>query len=385
MKKLSCSVIICAAGKGERAGLGKNKLLFPLFGAPALYHTLKKFKTDWIDQVIVTSSRNDFNEISALCAPFGFETVIGGATRTESVKRALRYVTGEIVLIHDGARPFVSENLIKNCFLSAEKFGSGVAAVRFTDTAVYAAYGEITERLDRNSLYRVQTPQAFITEDIINAYRLAGDKLYTDDSAVYGEFIAPPRIVEGEESNVKLTYKSDYPPEYAVLSVNCGHRVGIGSDVHIFGDGDFVTLGGVKIECGKKLIAHSDGDVLLHAVCDAVLSAAGLKDIGHYFPDTDPSFKNANSLNLLKQTAKLALNAGYMPLNVSVTVQAEKPKLAPHIDKIKENIAAALFISASDVAVAAGTCEGLGFVGEGLGIAAYAAVTLIETNPAKIH
>ena len=153
------SAIICAAGKGERAGLGKNKLLAPLYGAPALFHTLKKFSITEIDEVIVASSPADLDEITALCKPFGYKTVIGGATRTQTVINALQAVTGDIVLIHDGARPFVDKQLILSCIGGVKKFGSAVAAVKFTDTAAAARNGEISNYPDRESLYRVQTPQ----------------------------------------------------------------------------------------------------------------------------------------------------------------------------------------------------------------------------------
>jgi len=379
LKDDKISVIICAAGKGERAGFGKNKLLAPLFGAPALYHTLKKFDISEIDEVIVTSSKEDLKEIKALCAPFGYKTVLGGKTRTYSVVNALKAVTGDIVLIHDGARPFVKKELILNCINSVKKFGSGVCAVPFTDTAVGAVYGEIRDRFDRDGLYRVQTPQGFYTEDIRRAYLLAGDKSYTDDSAVYGEFIAPPRIIDGDEDNVKLTYKSDFPREYPPLSAAYGQRIGFGADTHAFGKGDFVTLAGVKIPCGNGLVAHSDGDVIIHAVMDALLSAAGLKDIGHYFPDTDPKYSGADSAKLLKEVIKTVENAGYSAVNLSVTVQAEKPRLAPHIDEMIKNLATFCKLPADSVAVAAGTCEHLGFVGEGLGITAYCAV-LLKSN-----
>lgn len=376
--KLTVSAIICAAGKGERAGFGKNKLLAPLFGAPVLYHTLKKFDIPEIDEVIITSSKEDYKEISAIAAPFEFKVVRGGKSRTESVKRALDAVSGEIVIIHDGARPFVKNELILNCIESVKKFGSGVCAVACTDTTVYARYGEITDRMDRSILYRVQTPQGFFTEDLRRAYEMSGDKDYTDDSSLYSEFIAPARIVNGDEDNKKLTYKSDFPTEYHVLSVSEGQKIGIGTDVHAFGDGKFVTLGGVKIACGKSLIAHSDGDVVLHAVMDALLSAAGLKDIGHYFPPSDEKFEGADSAELLKETLKIIETEGYVPTNLSITIQAEQPKLAAHIDKMVENIAGICGIDKKNCAVAAGTCEGLGFVGEGLGIAAYCAVVLKE-------
>lgn len=377
------SAIICAAGKGERAGFGKNKLLAPLFGAPALYHTLKKFDISEIDEVIVAAAKEDFKEVCELCAPFGYKVVRGGKTRTESVKCALKKVTGEIVLIHDGARPFVKKELILSVIQSVEKFGSGIAAVKFTDTAIYGRLGEITERLDRDSLYRLQTPQGFFTDDIRRAYKLAGDKAYTDDSAVYGEYIAPPRIVDGDEENIKLTFKNDFFGENPRISCTEGTRVGFGVDVHCFGEGEFVTLAGVKIPCGCGLVAHSDGDVIYHALMDALLSAAGLKDIGHYFPPADDEYAGADSGKLLATVIETVKTAGYVPVNASVTVQAEKPKLAPHIDEMVKNIADICGIPAQSCAVAAGTCERLGFVGEGLGIVAYAAVMLKENDNGK--
>ena len=369
------SAVICAAGKGERAGFDKNKLLSPLYGEPALYHTLKKFDIPEIDEVIVTSSETDFKEISALCAPFGFKVVLGGDTRTQSVKCALEHVTGDIVLIHDGARPYVSKELILNCIKNVEIYGSAVCAVNATDTAVYANLGVISERLDRNSLYLVQTPQGFLTEDIKSAYDLAGNKAYTDDSAVYGEYIGAPRIIEGEKTNIKLTFKEDFTRAYP-SAVGSGQRVGFGVDTHCFGEGKYVTLAGVKIECDRGLIAHSDGDVIIHAVMDALLSAASLKDIGHYFPDTDERFKGADSGKLLKEVVKLVKGAGLVPANLSVSVQAEKPRLAPHINKMIENLSALTGIDKCNIAIAAGTNEGLGFVGEGLGITAYCTTLL---------
>lgn len=372
------SAIICAAGKGERAGFEKNKLLAPLYGAPAIWHTLKKFNIPEVDEVIVAASENDFKEISALCKPFDYKVVRGGATRTESVKRALKEVTGEIVLIHDGARPFVSNELILNCIDGVKKFGSAVAAVKLTDTAVCGQLGYITDRLDRDTTFRVQTPQGFLTEDVRRAYALAGDKVYTDDSAVYGEFIAPARLIGGEESNIKLTFKSDFMRE--VPTAACG-LTGFGVDVHAFGKKqNFIKLCGVEIPCDTGLIAHSDGDVALHAVMDAILSAAGLKDIGHYFPDKDPALKGADSAKLLEKVIGLISEKGLKVNNLSVAVQAEKPRLFPYIDKTVARLAELTGADEKSIAITAGTCEGLGFVGEGLGICTYATATLKEAN-----
>lgn len=383
-KTTRCSAVICAAGRGTRAGFAKNKLLMPLGGAPALYHTLKKFDIPEIDEVVVAASQADYAEVCALAAPFGYVTVTGGETRSESVKRALEAVHGDIVLIHDGARPFVDRQTILSCISSVKQYGSGVCAVAFTDTAVCAQNGEVFDRPDRSCLYSVQTPQGFFTADIRRAYALAGDAAFTDDSAVYEAYIAPPRLCAGDAGNIKLTYRSDFaggfPPPALTPPCADGLKIGFGVDVHAFGAGSSVTLAGVKIPCDGALIAHSDGDVVLHAVTDALLSAAGLKDIGHYFPDTDASLRGADSALFVRQAVKYIKAAGYVPCNVSVSVQAEKPRLAPYIDAMTQNIAALTGVERQCAAVAAGTCEKLGFVGEGRGIAAYCAVLLKKSD-----
>lgn len=372
-KNLKVSAVICAAGKGLRAGFSRNKLLAPLGGTPALLYTLNKFRIAEIDEVIVASSKNDIKEIETLARPLGFKVVQGGRTRSESVKRALEAVTGDIVLIHDGARPYVSKELILSCIESVKKYSSGVCALPVTDTVVMAKQDSITGRTDRNELYTLQTPQGFFTEDIRRAYALAGDNSYTDDSAVYGEFIGAPRLIDGDPENIKLTYKSDFTrsiPQLTLYSEG-NFRIGLGMDVHPFGSGGHVVLGGVKIPCDGKLIAHSDGDVVIHAVMDALLSAAGLKDIGHYFPDSDPAYKDADSGELLKKVNGLIREEGFEPVNLSVTIQAERPRLSPHIDNIRARLGELTDLPPENIAVSAGTHEGLGFVGKGLGIAAY--------------
>lgn len=376
MKNNKTSAIILAAGKGERAGFGKNKLLAPLYGAPALYHTLEKFNIKEIDEVLVTASKQDFEEIKALCKPFGYTVVAGGATRTQSVKNALEKVTGNIVIIHDGARPFLSRELIFKCIEDAKKFGSAVCAVKFTDTAVCAENGVITARTERDSLYRVQTPQAFRTDEIKKAYSLSGGEAFTDDSAVYGKFIKPPHVTEGEESNIKLTFKEDFQRGMPkITAVGCG-RVGFGVDTHAFGEGNFITLAGVKIPHTAGLTAHSDGDVIYHALIDAYLSAAGLKDIGTYFPDTSEETLGADSGKMLEKVINMPETSAYRAGNISITVQAEAPRLSPYIDKMRKNISRVCGINIENVAVSAGTCEHLGFVGKGLGITAYCAALL---------
>lgn len=378
---MKTDIIICAAGKGTRAEMGRNKLLAPLLGAPALFHTLSAF--EGFGHMIVTASRGDIAEITAICAPFDAEVAEGGETRTDSVKKALARCKGDIVLIHDGARPFVTREIIENCIDSVKKYGSGICAAPVTDTIAVADGGKIAEVPQRRSLAAIQTPQGFMTEDIKRAYSLAeGDgNIYTDDSSIYRRYICAPTLCEGSASNRKLTYKSDFVAAYPPLNAAKGQAIGLGVDVHAFGaERPFVTLCGERIPCDSGLVAHSDGDVPVHAAMDALLSAAGLKDIGHYFPDTDPEFSGADSMLLMKKVCELIKSEGYKLVNLAITIRAEKPRLAKHIDAMKSNVARAAGLEAERIGISAGTSEGLGFVGRGLGIEASAVALLEKTN-----
>ncbi|MDE7163583.1 MAG: 2-C-methyl-D-erythritol 2,4-cyclodiphosphate synthase [Clostridia bacterium] len=393
---MKISVIVCAAGRGERAEMGRNKLLVPFNGANALYYTLegvrrlsaslKQKGADEVSEVIVTSSPEDLQEIDALCLPYGYKTVTGGATRSASVANALKEVQGEIVLIQDGARPYTTTEQYLSCIDCVKQYGSAVTAMPATDTTVIEKDGYVNNIPARNAVYRVQTPQGFYTREIKRAYALAANDggTYTDDGAVYSRYISPARICPcGTESNKKLTYKEDFTDAAndCAIRINeaAAHRCGYGVDVHAFGKKqDFVTLCGVRIPCDTGLIAHSDGDVALHAVMDAILSAAGLKDIGHYFPDSDPAFKGADSAKLLATVIDTVQKKGLKVNGLSVAIQAEKPRLAAHIDKMVENLSKLTGAPKDSISVTAGTCEGLGFVGEGRGICAYCTAVLTQ-------
>ncbi len=377
---MKISAVICAAGKGERAGFAHNKLLEPLYGAPALFHTLEKFAIPCINEVIVACSPADMREITALCAPFGYTAAEGGATRTESVYRALKHCTGDIVLIHDGARPYVTEDVIEGCIKGVLENRSAVCAVPATDTVAVARDAKIEDVPDRSSLFCLQTPQGFYLSDISAAYERAvkDGHSYTDDSAVYRAYIGNPALCKGSRDNIKLTYKSDFKAAYPAINAAKGQAVGIGVDVHVFGkEQNYVTLCGVKVPHTCGLIAHSDGDAPVHAAMDALLSAAGLNDIGHYFPDTDDRYSGADSMELLKKVVALIKGEGFRPAAMSVTIRAEKPRLSPYIGQMKQNLRAATGLGENAVGVSAGTAEKLGFVGKGLGIEA-AAVALLE-------
>ncbi len=371
--KYSIGVIICAAGKGARAGFDKNKLLVPFMGSTALEKSITAFDYDGVDEIMVTASETDFNEIADICDRFPrTHAVLGGETRSQSVYNALQAIACDIVLIHDGARPFVTRKIIEGCIHSVKSFGSGVCAIPCTDTIAVAEKGKIQSIPDRNALYQIQTPQGFFRENILAAYTQAfsgGAVSYTDDSALFAAFCGKPTLCEGDKSNQKLTHADDFSE--GVL------RCGFGVDTHAFGKlQTYITLGGVEIPSETGLIAHSDGDVLVHALMDALLSAAGLKDIGYYFPDTDERWKDANSMQMLERVVQMLRNEGYGVQNVSIAVQAEKPRLAGYIDEMKNRLSSALKLDPTAVGVTAGTNEGLGYVGEGKGITVYARALL---------
>jgi 2-C-methyl-D-erythritol 4-phosphate cytidylyltransferase/2-C-methyl-D-erythritol 2,4-cyclodiphosphate synthase len=248
-----------------------------------------------------------------------------------------------------------------------------------TDTIIVAENNQIKNVPDRNTLFSVQTPQGFYAKDIKAAYEKAinSDNAFTDDSSVYSAYVKPAHIYFGDECNKKITYKRDLEGQYPLVTAAKGQAIGIGIDVHAFGKkANFVTLCGEKIPCDSGLVAHSDGDVAVHALMDALLSAAGLRDIGYYFPDTDAKYLGADSLQLLGEVIALIKKEGYTPVNLSIAIQAEKPRLFKHIDAMRQNIADVCGVDIDKVSISAGTSEKLGFVGEGLGITASSSVLL---------
>ena len=361
--------VIPAAGAGSRAGFDKNKILQKMGGASVLWRTVSAFaQNENIAGIAVCANKNERAEIGReLC---GFAKVLyadGGSTRTESVKNALEVLAAlpcppDYVLIHDAARPFVSQKIIDDCVKTVRAHGSAVCALPCTDTLVHAQNGIITGSYDRETAFTLQTPQGFGFAELLAAYRkITPADSFTDDSGVYAKYVAPPFLFMGEKSNTKLTFREDFAMNET--------RTGIGVDTHAFGaERKYIVLGGVRIDAPTGLHAHSDGDVLCHAVMDALLSAAGLPDIGHYFPDTDPQYKGADSLALLGKVRGILEVHGFAVGNISAAIVAEAPKLAPHIQKMKQNIADVLHISERAVGISAGTNEGLGYLGRGEGI-----------------
>lgn len=370
---MKTSLILACAGKGVRAGFDKNKLLVAKNGITVLEQTLNAFiESKLIDQIIVATSQDDFEFVKNLVKD-NAQVVLGGATRSESVKNALAKVVGDIVLIHDGARPFVTAELIENCIETAREFGSAIPVVPTRNTILKRDGDYIKEYLGKNELSSVQTPQGFKTEQIKRAYQLAGDKVFNDDGEVYLNYIGDARVYAGEANNVKLTFKEDFS-----FVDESKYRFGVGFDCHKLVENRKLILGGITIPHDKGLLGHSDADVLTHAIMDAILSALSLRDIGYHFSDKDPQYKDADSIVLLRKVLAMIKEKGYKVQSVSATIMAEKPKLLSHIPAITQNLAKELGVNQNFVGIGATTLEGLGFVGREEGICTHATATLVK-------
>lgn len=377
MKNYTVCAVICAAGSGVRAGFEKNKLFMPIppTNESAFSRVCNAFDFPSIDEIVFVVSEKDKPMVAALLdgGDERIKIVTGGKTRFESVHAALQAVKSDIVLIHDGARPFVTREVIEGCIASVKTYGSGVCAIDCTDTVAYVLDDNVASVPQRSNLKQLQTPQGFFTENIRFAYERAvatGKQNFTDDSSVFAEFCGKPHTCPGSRENKKLTYAEDFVDDAA--------RVGFGVDTHAFGKAqDYIVLAGVKIPSQSGLIAHSDGDVLTHAVMDALLSAAGLRDIGYYFPDSDEKWRGASSIEMLRLVHGMLLEQNLRVKNLSIAIQAERPKLANYIDEMKNTLSSVLEIDPSRIGIGAGTNEGLGYIGEGKGITVNA-VTLLE-------
>lgn len=361
------SVVITAAGTGSRAGFEENKI-FKLIGKKSVIETtFDSFSlSGLVDEIIITANQEDFNRLKDLF-PLS-KVVIGGKTRQQSVLNGLNHVSGDIVLIHDGARPFVTKEIIKDCIESVKKFGSGISAYPSTDTIAIGKDGFIEQNLGKEEMFIIQTPQGFYTNDILRAHARANGN-EPDDSILYLRHVGKPHLSLGSKENRKLTLKEDFIKESAV---------GVGYDTHKLTENRRLVLGGVTIPHDKGLLGHSDADVLTHAVMDALLSAAGLRDIGYYFPDNDNKYKDISSIVLLKEVMRLIANEGYSVGNVTACILAEKPKLSPFIETIKNNLANELGISLDKLGITVTTTEGLGFIGREEGIAVHSTCTLVK-------
>lgn len=368
------AAVIVAAGASRRMGF--DKLAYPLDGGTVLEKSVRAFDMHpAIDEILLVAGENAPQAalLAAACAKPA-KTVAGGATRVQSVRAGLDAVNAEYVAIHDAARPFVTPQVIWDALEAAYETGAAAPAVPVKDTVKVAADGLVVETPAREKLYAVQTPQCFRTALYRQVLAQVCCDAVTDDCSAFELAGLPVRLTQGDYANYKITTREDLPaPE---KNGGNGMRIGHGYDVHRLVEGRALVLGGVTVPYEKGLLGHSDADVLTHAVMDALLGAVALGDIGKLFPDTDPAYKGADSIALLQEVGRVLARAGWAAGNIDATLLCQAPKLAPYIPAMRENLAAALGISAEDVSVKATTEEKLGFTGSGEGIAAHSVCLL---------
>ena len=391
MKRLEkkVSAVLVAAGSSTRMGF--DKLSFDLGGETVLHRSIRAFaQCPLVDEIIlVAGSNRAFAQQQAADCAKPVCVVAGGATRAESAKNGVLAASGALVAVHDAARPFVSQQVITAALEAAARCGAAAPAVPVKDTIKAAVRGSgktvpescfVHATPDRSTLYAVQTPQCFDRAAYLAALEeldAERARLVTDDCSLFELTGRPVQLTQGDYANLKITTREDLPrPEQ---KEEHKMRIGHGYDVHRLVEGRKLILGGVEVPFEKGLLGHSDADVLAHAVMDAVLGAAALGDIGQHFPDNDPAYAGADSLELARHVARILSEHGYRVENIDATILCQRPKLAPHIPAMRANLAAAFGLPVDAVSVKATTEEHLGFTGEGLGIAAHA-VALIETR-----
>jgi 2-C-methyl-D-erythritol 4-phosphate cytidylyltransferase/2-C-methyl-D-erythritol 2,4-cyclodiphosphate synthase len=371
------AVLIVAAGKGERAGTSLPKQYEKLGGRPLLRRTVQAFGNLPV-QVVIGPGQEELaaTALAGLALPV---PVSGGATRQESVRRGLEALAKDapdFVLIHDAARPLISSKVIQAVMTALESGADGaLPMVAASDTLRRKDAGGRWTLVPRDNLYRAQTPQGFVYDKILAAHRDHAHEEVTDDVALAELAGLKVQMVEGEEKNIKVTRKEDFALAESLLGSG-DVRTATGYDVHKFKDGDHIWLCGLKIPHSHGLEGHSDADVGLHAITDALLGCIGEGDIGQHFPPTDERWRGAASWKFLDHAASLVTAKGGVINHVDVTIICERPKVGPHRDAMKAKIAEILKVDPGRVSVKATTTEGLGFTGRREGIAAQAIATI---------
>ena len=363
-------VILLAAGKGLRAGLKQNKMFAQLAGRTPLEYSLRACKkAGCFENAVIVCQECEMQKARRIAGRLFPHAIyaVGGVTRQESAYAGLRALPADadIVAIHDGARCFITPELIVRCVQSCEIYGSGVAGRRCTDTVkTIDAADYFVHTLNRDEIIR--------RAEIAEAYEAAFRDGFTgtDDAGLMERIGKPVRLVESREENFKLTIPHDFIRGERQLWESRQMRVGQGYDIHALVPGRRLILGGVEIPHEKGLSGHSDADALTHALIDALLGAAALGDIGEWFPDTDPAYQGADSMLLLEQVREALEDKFWEILNIDATIFAEKPKLSPYKEGIRQNIAEALNLSLEQVNIKAKTAEKFGAVGGGEAIAA---------------
>lgn len=399
---MKTQAIIPAAGIGARLKTELSKPLVDLCGKPLCVYALEVFEqSPFIESVILVGHRERLAQLGDIVRRYGMKKVAGivagGATRRESVANGLAVLDEDtdVVMVHDAARPLVSLRIVGEAAALCRQWQAVVAAVPVKPAVKRVNKKDlcVEETLDRDGLWEVQTPQVFRRDVLIRAHAQDTESSPADDAAMVERLGIKVKIVQGDYKNIKITTQEDLTVAETFLKSdgrswadNHGHalmgqRIGIGYDIHRLGVGRRLVLGGVEIPHEQGLEGHSDADVLVHAVCDAVLGALGKGDIGEHFPDTDARYKDISSLVLLEKVKAMAGEEGYRVGNVDCVIQAEEPILKEYKPRMRLHIARALAVDEGAVNIKATTQERLGAVGRKEGIAAFASVVLIKGEP----
>ena len=357
------TIILLSAGSSSRFGLPVKKQWLRSGEKPLWLNVAKRFEE--YGSIIITASKEEIPFFRKYC---DYDIVAGGQTRQQSIQQALKLVKTPYVLISDIARACVSKELISKVIENIDKADCIAPAIKPPDTVVYR-----NETIDRSEVLLVQTPQLSKTNILSQAFELGE---FTDESSAIRALGGKVLYIEGERSAIKLTYKEDLKFLSCLKPPQKIQRSGYGYDVHSFSKDRKLYLCGVEIPHSQGLAGHSDADVAIHAIIDALLGAAGFGDIGELFPDNDPAYKGIDSKKLLEKCATLLTSCGFKIINIDLTIIAQKPKLSPYKSLMQESIANILQLPKESVNIKATTTEGLGFVGKEEGIAASALATI---------
>jgi 2-C-methyl-D-erythritol 4-phosphate cytidylyltransferase/2-C-methyl-D-erythritol 2,4-cyclodiphosphate synthase len=375
------TAIIAAAGAGRRLGGAVPKQLLEIGGRSILQHSVDAFLShDRVTEVIVVLPGSLAAAPPPWIASAGARArvVEGGTRRQDSVANAFDRVDArsDVVLVHDGARPFVTPDLISRSIDAAVAHGAAIVAVAVADTVKRVdGSGVVAETLPRETIFLAQTPQAFRRAVLGDAIALGRAGVEATDEAMLAEKAGHPvHVIRGDTANVKITTAADL--EAARRGLHLAGRIGTGYDLHRLVEGRPLILGGVRIPSPFGALGHSDADVVCHAATDAILGAAALGDIGRHFPDTDPAWKDASSLDLLRRAAAMAREAGFEVVNLDVVVVLERPRIAPLLERVREGVAGAVGVPVDRISVKGKTNEGVDAIGRGEAIAAHAVAML---------
>ncbi len=368
------TALIVAAGVGSRSQLNQSKVLYMVNHKPLFMYSVEAFLKKGY-QVILVVSKNDYPEIKTYVDD-RVKLVVGGKTRSESVKLGLAEVMTPYVYIHDAARPLVSDEAISAVEKALELHDAVFLAEHVTSALKEYKHKTVSSK-DRSNYVLAQTPQAFLTEKIRYAY-VRNEQTYDDDISLYQAFYPEDavKVIFSNKPNPKLTFREDFKTFKKLLENSGEKRIGHSFDLHRLEEGRKLILGGIEILHNKGLVGHSDADVLLHAISEAMFGALALGDLGTHFPDTDPQNKDLDSKIILQRAYEIIKSKGYSIVNIDSTIYAEMPKLNPHIKEITTNIARLLHINADQISVKATTYEGIEAIGNEEAMAADATIML---------